>query len=59
MFQRRHYEKFAREIREAIMEDEDKATIANFLVNVFKDDNERFNRERFLDACGFGVWNEN
>ncbi len=65
---KRHYETIAKAVRETVNEDlaaftpEIAATrvdatraVAEKLAVVFKRDNARFDRNRFLDACGFPV----
>lgn len=50
-FSKRHYEIIARQIKEAI---EDNISIISFmsrLADVFEQDNERFNRAKFIIAC--------
>jgi hypothetical protein len=48
---RKHYIAVARVIRDAKMAADDKRRLAESLAAEFKQDNARFSRERFLNAC--------
>lgn len=48
---KKDYVKFAEIISKSSLTLEQKERLANEFAKVFADDNERFNREKFLEAC--------
>jgi hypothetical protein len=52
MFQKRHYERMAEEVRECMVDRPEKIMVVMFLCSVFADDNSKFDRKRFIKACG-------
>jgi uncharacterized membrane protein YqiK len=50
MFQTRHYNKIASVLRKA-PNDETTDVIIRSLAKIFREDNDNFNEDRFLDAC--------
>lgn len=52
LFSKKHYEYVSNEIKESILDYEEKQHIIIFMSNTFKSDNSRFDSERFFLACG-------
>jgi len=50
MFTRRHYQAIAKAISR-LPNNEDKAMLISDLINLFEDDNPRFDRAKFANAC--------
>ena len=55
---RRHYQAIAQVIQDSTLKDNsmmlpiiNKVTLINKLSTIFKDDNNLFNKDKFLDAC--------
>lgn len=49
---RKHYVKFAEMVKFLNLDIKDKAEVANEMADIFAGDNSRFDRGRFLTACG-------
>jgi len=51
MLQRRHFEEFAKEIKQ-LLNRKDAEKVALLCISIFKRSNSRFNEDKFLKACG-------
>lgn len=52
MFTKRHFEAIAKLIKQS--DADSKTVIAQDMAKLFKEDNPRFNTDRFYKACGIG-----
>ena len=52
---RKHFERTARLIRTTGINDADRLKIAREFSNMYAEENPRFDAERFIKACGFGI----
>lgn len=50
---KKHFQMFADEIKNSNLSLENKKVMADIVVTVAEKDNPRFDRDRFLKACGF------
>jgi len=55
MLTRKHFENTARLIRTTGINDKDRLKIAREFSNMYAEENPRFDAERFIKACGFGI----
>jgi len=55
MLTRKHFENTARLIRTTGINDADRLKIAREFSNMYAEENPRFDAERFIKACGFGI----
>ena len=55
MLTRKHFERTASLIRTTGINDADRLKIAREFSNMYAEENPRFDAERFIKACGFGI----